>query len=718
MVSIRGIFKRDKKESDAKSGINDSISDREIKNWFEDGLKKGYRSDHLRDILINKGFRKEAYKLLPLYKTHFPKKKKTGALLLFASAFMFALFFALVFIQSNGNQSNEKLILSGNIISEGDNPGAIVNVNFSNNIGVVRDDFYGVNSFVWGSNLSFIDSNGDGILDTYSDYEWHREKLQEAGLNYWRVDMVLGMGNSDGTFWTNNLDNWGNINTRKNLVEYAKTNNIKIVFVASYMPPWLANKTSGYCNSSLSNPGVAWATCTPTNYSRWGQLVTDYLKYVDCDANTCEVEVWNEPSWYGFYLNNLSNINPIRSIEYNKLYNATYLAVKSVYPTMQIGGPATAGKSEATNLIMFNWMSNFSHQIDFVSYHDYLGQEIFTDFYSALSDDYSWIYGNITAYSVNTSRILIDEYNVWDDNIKVNHTNQWTIQMGLAYLGTLNTYPANVSLLPFDWAESKNRSLVGTYWQMVSEPQLDNAYYASYNVTKNFATYHSSGSTVVKSNSTLNNIKVVASKKNSLQYITVINTGDEVDLGLNIFGDSISNITDLETNETYNVTDDGVYIGPISQYQIRYFVILNNSASSEEELEQLSDNNTLTNGEDDTIANEEPCNSTTLNQTCEGLGYSSGILSYKIGGCTFDTSQCINNSNNEENINTASIVNGSNETMGGKKNNGIESNQKTSSLSYFILFSLIMGISILIFYVGRVLVRVKKHDSLRTLLLT
>lgn len=473
---------------------------------------------------------------------------------------------------------------------------ATVTVNFSNEVGVVRDDFYGVNTHgIWGSNLSWIWTGGRG---SSSNYTWHREKLQEAGLNYLRADMSLNnVANSDGTFKTANVDNYRNINTRKNLVEWAKSSNTKILFIASYMPEWLQNRASGWCDSS------AWATCSPTNYTKWGELVVDFLQAVGCDANTCEVEVWNEPDLKQFWLNNLIDTNITRSKEYNKLYNATYIAVKSAYPTMAVGGPATTGKDADTNLIMLNWMGNFSNKIDFVSHHDYLGQGLFTDYYSALADDYAWIFGDISYYHVNTSRVLIDEYNVWSSDIKLNELDEWATQLSLAYAVTLNFYPSNITLAQYQWSDTNSynddSANYGEYpqrWAMVSEAGLDNptaTYYASYNLTKNFATYHSAGSMVVRSNSSSSNVKAVASKKEDNQYITVINSGAEANVTLNISRDMASSVEDLETGQVYNTEDGSFYIGLMNQYQIRYFET--NYTPISEPVECTTDNNCTAN---------------------------------------------------------------------------------------------------------------------------
>jgi hypothetical protein len=77
---------------------------------------------------------------------------------------------------------------------------------------------------------------------------------------------------------------------------------------------------------------------------------------------------------------------------------------------------------------------------------------------------------------------------------------------------------------------------------------------------------------VVKSNSSASGIKVVASKKNGAQYITVINTGTNASIKLSITGNVGSAIKDIETGAVYTITNGVADAGNISQYQIRYFV--------------------------------------------------------------------------------------------------------------------------------------------------
>ncbi len=120
------------------------ISDKKLKSWLEDGLKKGYKFSSLRRMLLRYGLKDEASKLILLHKPLSVNKDKTGLILLFLCAFFFGLFLTSSFILNAGSL-NGKLTWRGYIISMDKNPGAIVNVNFDDEVGKVREDFYGTN---------------------------------------------------------------------------------------------------------------------------------------------------------------------------------------------------------------------------------------------------------------------------------------------------------------------------------------------------------------------------------------------------------------------------------------------------------------------------------------------------------------------------------------------------------------------------------------------
>ncbi len=452
---------------------------------------------------------------------------------------------------------------------------ANITVNFSQNIGDIRSNFYGVTQHgIWGSNTSWINLDADGTLDTVSNYTWHRDAYTNAGINYLRADMaLLGTANEDGTFKTTSTDNYGNINTRANLVKWAFENNIKVLFIASFMPTWL-NDTSNGC---ISDPD----RCPPTNYTRWGELIVDWINITTNDgeyASAIEIEVWNEPDVAFFWLPDYALTNINRSIFYNKLYNATYNATKTAYPTIPVGGPSTSEQDAGTELIMFHWMNNFTDKIDFVSHHEYKSL-IEGDFDTLLENQYEWIFNNISSRGVNTDRIIISEFNVQDSDTKLNNPTEHKLQIALAYSGTLNSYPTNITMAMYQWAETLNYTEGGITnypefpqrWTMVAEPKLENEFYISYNVTKNFATFHSTGSTVVNSTSDNGDVRVVTSNQSEFGYLTVINTdSEEVNITINSGTTDYISILNLQNNVIQNYSDS-INLGDIEGFGVEHY---------------------------------------------------------------------------------------------------------------------------------------------------
>jgi len=450
----------------------------------------------------------------------------------------------------------------------------IITINFSDSIGNIRSNFYGVNTHgKWGTDTSLIDVDADGTRDTDSNYTWHRKAFLNSGMTIMRADMYLSsLANEDGTFKTTSGNN-DNRAMRYDLVKWAYENNIKILFIASSMPSWLRNTTEGWCTTS------PW-TCPPKNYTRWGELVVDFIDNVTVNGlynSTIMIEVKNEPDLISFWMSDVAVTNINRSIEYNKFYNATWNEVKEKYPNMAVGGPAVARvETVGGKLIYQNWLGNFTTNMDFFSFHRYRTMSL-ENYDDVLKSDYNDIITNCNTYGANCSRILLDEFNEWDSNNKLNNQDFWGMQLALSFSGTINNYPENVSMVSYQWAEflnytegSANYPEYPQKWAMVSEPQLENEYYRSYNVTKSFATYHRTGSTVYTSTSDNNDVKVVLSKYGLMDAITIINTDSEqVNVTLNLVGKVLNTLYDVDGN-IYTITDNSTEIGLLDGYEIKY----------------------------------------------------------------------------------------------------------------------------------------------------
>lgn len=452
-----------------------------------------------------------------------------------------------------------------------------VTANFTSSIGDIRESFYGVNHAVrYISNNSWLDANADGTVDTNTDYIWQRDRLQDANINYLRDDMALELvANEDKSFKTSGTGNQDNINVQKNVVEWAKENNVKIMFIAGFMPSWLINNTEGWCNSKT-------LTCPPKNYTRWGELVVDFLQAVDCDADTCEVEVWNEPDLAGFWMNDVAVTNAVRSIEYNKLYNITRIAVKEEYPNMVVGGTAVSSiTTTGGKLIYQNWMSNFTTDMDFVSIHKYASSGSDNRFYKTdiMKTTIDDLIANCTEFGANCSRIMISEWNNEDQILKntTSFEDEFALDLAYVYQSVLNNFQENVTLQLFQWAEFINYTEGSAFypghpqkWTMIAEPHLENEFYRSYNVTQDFSNSHSVGSTVFNSSSTDTFIKVVSTKNQTNYFITIINTDTEArNITINTDG-LLTQLVNQETGEVFNNNDGEFQVGVLDSFGILY----------------------------------------------------------------------------------------------------------------------------------------------------
>lgn len=409
--------------------------------------------------------------------------------------------------------------------------------------------FYGTNTHgVWGSEFSWIDTDGDGTNDEPSNYTWHRNAMQASNLTILRVDSNLEyLANANRTFKNVTYNNVANINTTRNTIAWAKANNMRVIVTMAYMPDWLRNVTSD-CTA---------ADCPANNNTRWGQLVTDYLTEVSCDPDTCIVEVWNEIDVSSTFMSGATNA--VRSLAYNALYNATYIAVKALNSSYQVGGPATSSTQQPwTTPLLLPWMGNFSQQIDFVSYHNYRKND--SDYDSIVSSDLDYLYAKFSLYNF-TARIYFNEWNEWNFTRRQDPVIS-AQQLSLAYITVLNYNPANISMLLYQWSNYRNSSSTD-YQNMVSEPQLANTYYNSYNVTRIFANHLGAGATILSSSANESNISVVAGNYGDRRTIIVVNKGSSFyNLTLNLEpGRSSTNIYDILTGTNY--TGNGTSFGSI-----------------------------------------------------------------------------------------------------------------------------------------------------------
>ena len=128
-----------------------------------------------------------------------------------------------------------------------------------------------------------------------------------------------------------------------------------------YRPIWIP----GAANRDYA---IGWSY-PPTDYSKWGELVYQWVKhsvekYGKGQVESWYWEVWNEPDisyWHG------------TPQEYDKLYDYAAAAVKRALPSARVGGPASTGPSEAKAAAFLRQFLEHCDQtgapLDFITYH-------------------------------------------------------------------------------------------------------------------------------------------------------------------------------------------------------------------------------------------------------------------------------------------------------------------------------------------------------------
>jgi xylan 1,4-beta-xylosidase len=107
-----------------------------------------------------------------------------------------------------------------------------------------------------------------------------------------------------------------------------------------FMPEALSTTPQPYVVNWPANTGKGWSY-PPKDYDKWAELVRQWVLHEVARYGRAEVERWSWELW------NEPDISYWRGTpeEYNKLYDYTARAVKSVLATAKIGGPGTTGAS-------------------------------------------------------------------------------------------------------------------------------------------------------------------------------------------------------------------------------------------------------------------------------------------------------------------------------------------------------------------------------------
>ncbi|MGA3025598.1 MAG: beta-xylosidase [Bryobacteraceae bacterium] len=204
------------------------------------------------------------------------------------------------------------------------------------------------------------------------------DELGQLGPVHIRTHNLLTSG--DGT----PALKWGSTNAYTENADGAPVYNWKIVdqifdtwvhagvtpFVEiGFMPEALSIRPEPYRHSWPATPITAGWAWPPRDYQKWAELVRQWVsheveRYGLAEVETWSWEVWNEPDIY--YWQGTPE-------EYDRLYDFTAGAVKSISPRTRVGGPATTGPNGASGAAFLRqFLEHCAHTgapLDFVSYH-------------------------------------------------------------------------------------------------------------------------------------------------------------------------------------------------------------------------------------------------------------------------------------------------------------------------------------------------------------
>jgi xylan 1,4-beta-xylosidase len=109
-------------------------------------------------------------------------------------------------------------------------------------------------------------------------------------------------------------------------------------------------------------------TSPPRDYKLWEDLIENLMRhwvkrYGKKEMRTWYYEVWNEPNLDGFWPSTLE--------EYHKLYAHTVKPIKAADAEFRVGGPSTAGRTEAHIDEFLKFCHSNNVPVDFVTSHSY-----------------------------------------------------------------------------------------------------------------------------------------------------------------------------------------------------------------------------------------------------------------------------------------------------------------------------------------------------------
>ncbi len=201
---------------------------------------------------------------------------------------------------------------------------------------------------------------------------------------YFRAHNLLTTGNGEGSL------KWGstNVYTEKpdgtavydfaitdRIFDALKAAHVRPLVEIGFMPEALSTHPEPYRHSFPK--GEIWTgwTYPPKDEAKWSKLVAVYADHLrqryGAGTATWLWEVWNEPDipyWHG------------TPAEYDRLYDLTAAAIRSVLPQARIGGPEATGVSDHSEPFLRQFLEHCAHGVnaatgetgaplDFISYH-------------------------------------------------------------------------------------------------------------------------------------------------------------------------------------------------------------------------------------------------------------------------------------------------------------------------------------------------------------
>lgn len=423
----------------------------------------------------------------------------------------------------------------------------------SNEIGQIRDDFYGTNTH----GLYLTNYTGNPYYNSYQNY------FLESNMEVIYVDLNEDLWSNTTTTGDTYVTLSSTPNKTRDQVEWAYNNGKKVMFLGAVVPNWLQNRSSDCSTYNY--------TCPPLNYTRQARLQLASINYYTNNGAWMSAvsgfSPVNEP--HSKLLRNLGfdNFNQSKRMQvYYQMFNASRTEAKSSMSSLLVGGPSghLGYGTDNVNYIHWDWwFGNMTNNMDFIDVHVYRDYDLSTRTETALTS----LYANCTAYGGNCSQLRITEFNVYNDTVRnvVTYSNIYQMQLYDFYSYLINQAPRNISSGIYNFAGEK--------WSMVNG--TDNTTRLSFNVTKFFATNHKAGNDVLSTTATHSDLKIVASKDSTKTYITLTNTNATgVNVTLNVGTEKINlRYYNVENNsEIYTPTTEGVInLVSLTGYEVRTF---------------------------------------------------------------------------------------------------------------------------------------------------